>query len=1422
MLDKLEQLDYVRSLSTSSPGTQSLAPNSGTVLSAGELIDPLQTSSNFFRASSYTAPVAVESSDNFSSKNPTAGTAFNNFNRLSISTDYIPNEVIVKFKSGVNQANIQAIRSNIEASVVKRTQITGAELWEIKGSDIANAIRQYSQDSRIEYIEPNYKINVTAIPNDPSFSSLWGLNNTGQGGGTPDADIDAAEAWNIQTGNNVLVGVIDTGVDYNHPDLAANIWTNPGEIAGDGIDNDGNGYVDDIHGYDFFNNDSDPMDDVGHGTHVAGTIAGSGNNGVGVTGVSWSSKIMALKFMGPNGGTTYDAIRAINYATQMGAKITNNSWAGGGFSQGLYDAIAAARNAGSLFIAAAGNSGNNNDSTATYPASYDLDNIIAVAATDRNDQLASFSNYGATSVDIGAPGVDILSTTPNNTYSTYDGTSMAAPHVSGVASLVWAQNPGMTYAQVKERILTTGDPITSLQGKTLTGRRLNAYNALTGNVPLAGGIYGNAWKDVNANGGRDAGEPGLQNWTIFQDRNNNGVLDTGTPGNVINSGDIPKSIPDLGTVNSTLTVSGLTGTISDVNVNLNISHTWDADLDVFLVSPIGTRVELFTDVGGDGDNFTNTTLDDEATTAIASAAAPFTGSFRPEGLLSNFDGQDPNGTWKLELTDDTGTDVGTINSWSLTFNSVTAEASTLTNANGDYSFTNLATGNYIIREVLQGGWTPTTSNAYNVSWNYGDVITNRDFGNLDKPIITIAASDASAAEPSDPGQFTITRSGNTGTALTVNYSLAGTATNGSDYNNLTGSVVIPVGSTTATINITPIDDTLVEGNETVVVNLSSDSAYTIGNANSATVAIADNDNAAPLSTVTIKATDATAAEVASGTANPGKFTVTRTGDTSTALSVNYSMSGTATNGSDYSNLTGSVLIPVGSTTATIDVNVNNDTLLEADETVIATLTANSAYNLGTAKTGTVTILDDDKTRVSITATDASAAEVATGLPANPGVFTFTRTGSTDTALTVNYTVGGTATKGTDYENPSTSVVIPIGATSVTLPINVVDDNLTEANETAIVTLTANSAYNLGTTKTATVTIADNEPVVTVTATDAIAQETTTGLPANPGEFTFTRTGATDTELTLNYTVGGTATKGTDYNNLTGSIVIPIGASSVTLPVNVIDDNLTEANETAIVTLTANSAYNLGTANTATVTIADNEPVVTVTATDAIAQETTTGLPANPGVFTFTRTGSTDTELTLNYTVGGTATKGTDYNNLTGSIVIPIGASSVTLPINVVDDTLGEADERAIVTLTANSAYNLGTAKTATVTILDDDRPRVTVTATDASAAETTTGLPANPGVFTFTRTGATDTELSVSYTLTGTASNGNDYNSLPTSVVIPIGQSSVTVLLSPIDDLLDEPNETAIASLTLKPEYNIGTFTGTAKTAVVTILDNDP
>jgi hypothetical protein len=411
----------------------------------------------------------------------------------AIPSPFLPDEVLLRFRPVARAADRASARAQLGAGRL-RTFRSGAEHWKLgRGVSVERAIDRLRHNPLVEYAEPNFVLTTEAVPNDPRLGELYGMINTGQTGGTPGADIDADMAWNVSRGSRgVVVAVIDTGVDYNHPDLAANMWRNPGEIAGNGLDDDANGYVDDVHGYDWVNNDGDPFDDNGHGTHCAGTIGAVGNNGVGVVGVNWEVSIMALKFLsGAGSGTTANAVLAVDYATANGAHLSSNSWGGGGFSQTLLDAIARASAAEIPFVAAAGNNGTNNDTGAHYPSNYDVPNIISVAATDHNDNKASFSNYGRVSVDLGAPGVNILSTQPGGLYRLLSGTSMATPHVAGAAALVKSLFPAIPAAQLKTALLTSATPIAALRtdGPTpvASGGRLNAFFAIAAPDDVAPG-----------------------------------------------------------------------------------------------------------------------------------------------------------------------------------------------------------------------------------------------------------------------------------------------------------------------------------------------------------------------------------------------------------------------------------------------------------------------------------------------------------------------------------------------------------------------------------------------------------------------------------------------------------------------------------------------------------------------------------------------------------------------------------------------------------------------------------------------------------------------------------------------------------------------------------------------------------------------
>ncbi len=409
--------------------------------------------------------------------------------KADMSRPHKAGQLIVGYTPGMKRADADGLHAAMKAKRLRRFKLIEADVVQLPDStDLDQAIAAYTAQPGVAYAEPNYKRYALATPNDPQFNSLWGFNNTGQTGGTTNADINAPEAWEFGTGSHeIIVGVIDTGVDYTHEDLAANMWVNDAEFYGTpDVDDDGNGIVDDIHGARWTNGDGtvtsgDPMDGQSHGTHCSGTIGAVGNNGIGVAGVNWNVRIMGLKFLDDEGsGYDTDAVSALEYAVEKGAHLTSNSWGSNEFSQALLDAIKAAGEANQLFIAAAGNDyGNNNDDYPMYPAAYPPDNIIAVAASDHNDNMAYFSNYGPTTVDLAAPGVNILSTVPGNGYDgSFSGTSMATPHVSGVAALLLSINPGALYQDVKGWILENVTPLPQWEGLTVTGGRLNASDAL--------------------------------------------------------------------------------------------------------------------------------------------------------------------------------------------------------------------------------------------------------------------------------------------------------------------------------------------------------------------------------------------------------------------------------------------------------------------------------------------------------------------------------------------------------------------------------------------------------------------------------------------------------------------------------------------------------------------------------------------------------------------------------------------------------------------------------------------------------------------------------------------------------------------------------------------------------------------------------
>jgi serine protease len=712
------------------------------------------------------------------------------------STQYNASDILVRFQTAPGTPNGPAL---VAGTTLGAQLPFVAGLYEINlapGMTVARALTAYKAEKGVLDAEPDYNLSIsssTLVPNDPDLNQQWYLNNTGQNGGTPGADIHAEAAWSVTSGSpNIIVAVMDTGVDYDSPDLYDNIWINPAEIpnywytksnpssgydkivykseiktATPGIitfrdlnnpanaglvwDNNGDGRIDagdllrplsqggwdnnstqdgdtahpdDLFGWNFVSNANTPLDDNGHGTNVTGILGAVGNNGTGVAGVDWNVQIMPLKFMGADGtGSISDFIEALNYAVQHGAKITNNSWEGAPPGDTLlYDAINSARAAGQIFVVAAGNESTNNDTNPDYPASYSqtLNNVVAVAATDNNDQLAGFSNYGSQSVALAAPGVSILSTVPGG-YAVMSGTSMATPQVTGAMALVWGLHPSWTYSQVINQVLSTTDKLPSLQGKVTTGGRLDLAAAVDWNLstrinPTITSVtpqgqtgnsinsliltfsepidvssfsntsaqltdpYGNTipyWVSIVSNSGdrqvqlsfSNQSTPGNYSLSVgnsVYDLMGNALIPYQTTftlaGTQRYSNNTAMAINPRSTVSST--IMGPTGvTIGHLQLQLNVSYPVDSDLEIYLTAPNGTIVRLISR-WGNGANFTNTILDDAAPLSIGAGSAPYPGSYRPDANLSQLNNMSAAGAWTLSITN-VGGHSGTLLGWSL-------------------------------------------------------------------------------------------------------------------------------------------------------------------------------------------------------------------------------------------------------------------------------------------------------------------------------------------------------------------------------------------------------------------------------------------------------------------------------------------------------------------------------------------------------------------------------------------------------------------------------------------------------------------------------------------------------------------------------------------------------------------------------------
>ena len=665
----------------------------------------------------------------------------------------------------------------------------------------------------------------------------------------------------------------------------------------------------------------------------------------------------------------------------------------------------------------------------------------------------------------------------------------------------------------------------------------------------------------------------------------------------------------------------------------------------------------------------------------------------------------------------------------------------------------------------------------------------------DLPTVTIEAAISSISDNgTTPGEYVVTHTGTTALPLTVRYSVSGTAVSGTNFVTLSGSVVIPVGSASAPIILTPIKDGQFTGDLTVVVSITPNSAYLIGSPNAATITIVESD----LPTVTVSATQPNSKEATV----TGQFTVSRTGTTVSPLTVSYTTGGTAVSGVNYTALAGTVTIPASIASVTITVQPLEEELWQGPTTVVLSLAASSQYTIGSSGSATVTIADNDGPTITIVATRPTVAESDTG----KGQYTVTRSAHTDVALTVNYVVSGTATGGVDFVALPGSMTIPAGYSSGSILVTPLEDFVSDGDKTVVVTITDSDWYKIGSPNSATVTILDSDlPMVTIAATVSKVYE----KGSENAQFAVTRVGPLTAALVVNYVTGGTAISGVDYTAPAGAVTIPAGSASAAFTVDPLWDKLYDGNQTLVVTLAGSSQYNVGSPGSATAVIVDQDrPTVTITAPVPTALETGPGT----GQFLVGYSGTTVVPVTVSYTISGTATSGVDFVALPGTITIPAGSSSAGILVLPIDDGIPDDAESVVVTLQNSPLYIVGSPGSATVTIYEAGSPTVRIEATTPIAME-----GGSAGQFTVYRTKMTTEALTVGYSIDGTAVANGHYTALPGSVTLPVGAASASITVQAIENAVYEGPTSVVLTLLPSAHYDLGADT----TATVTVADND-
>ena len=1294
---------------------------------------------------------------------------------------HAPDRLLVKFKPGasgtqVDNALNKAKNNNKGKSKKSKDRsfkfMNGLKLVTLPpGRNLQDAINQLKKNPNVLYVEPDYEMHINATPNDPSYSELWGLHNSGQTiwgqAGIADVDINAPEAWNTTTGSsNVVIAVLDSGVNHSHPDLIDNMWVNPNEVA-NGVDDDGNGYIDDIYGIDAYNNDSNPMDDNKHGSHVAGTISSVGNNSVGVTGVSQSTKIIGCK-IGNAAGNIFvssavicmDYIYDLKVNKNINIVATNNSWGGGSFSNAMYQAIEKHMDAGILFLAAAGNDGTDNDSIPHYPSNYYLPNVIAVAATDNRDNLASFSDYGRRSVHIGAPGVGIYSTTLGTSYEFLQGTSMATPQVSGLIALLAAEDPSRDWKTLKNLVIAGGKDIASLDTTTAAGRRIRAWDTdgtgsmTCNNQTVTSTIYPVASSSTITLGG----SLGLGILNINCDTGAGNLTVTGTGPATVNDiyllddGLGFDKVANDGIYSANWSAPAVAGTYT---LTFPDSQTTSVTVSSTLKpyrQPQSTTYN-YRDLSG----LTSYSL---ANGSYYSTSTPFpikfgghagysTLYFTSKGFVS----------FHVPSTDGANIEIPNVG-----FNSLVAPFwDDLDATNGSFRLGSTSTEYILDWQVPHSNNAGTvqfqivfTKDSSDVIFNYKDV----NFGNasLDAGAsasvgVQVTASDGtlysrdsatlsnnsallwqldSGAPTADAGadqdvnggdSITLSGSGSDADGGDLTYAwlqTAGSSVTLSNANSATASFTAPASSGTLTFQLTVTDDAGRQASDTIDVNVSQGSVEGTIGFTTTSFSVDENIGAASIS-------------------------VARTSSYSGAISINYATiaGGTATSGSDYTTASGTLNWSDGeSGNKTFNVSITNDSTLEFLESIklqLSNVTTGGSISNSIAH---IYVTDDDNA-VSFSAPEYSTNENDTSI-----TITVKRFGGDSGALSVDYaTAAGTATAGSDYTSTSGTLNWADGDSSnKTFNVSIIDNSTFEAAEYLNLQLTNASGTSID-RGDVRLYIYDDDSTLSFTDPEYSISE-------DGGSITVSvkRTGSSSGTASVDYTTTAvSATAGSDYTTASGTLNWSDGElGSKTFSVSIIDDSDLESSEYLTLQLSNANGAGIG-RNDPRLYINDNDSKVSLNAVEYSVSE-----GDGTAAISVLRTGGSSGAISVDYTTTAvSASAGSDFTSVTNTLSWADGESGAkSFNITIIDDASSEPAEYLQISL-SNPVSTTINRDNARLYIYDNDS-RTSFKAPEYSLNESDGSV-----LISVYRAGSSSGAASVNYASTsGTATSGSDFTAI--------------------------------------------------------------